>query len=311
MAPKKKGSKKQNDDWEADLGETIPAATAVETKEAPVTEPEPEQEPEAEADDEVPATGLMALMRKKQKKNKAIEDLSEKAPVEGSIDDEFSLPDKKGKGKGGVEKDDVDDEEETGADGKVMTKAQKEKARKEREKQRKKENAAKKKATGAPAAKVDVAPIAKAAELAVPEPVAGGKAKKLSPALLKLQKQQEALKKAAEERARIEAEEKARIEEEERLEAEEAKRKDEAKALKKQKEREKIEQQKRDGTYLTKAQREEKLKNEMKLKQMVAAGVTVGGAAAGEKKKADYSKKRKGGVKRNPEEIKVSLFASS
>ena len=37
--------------------------------------------------------------------------------------------------------------------------------------------------------------------------------------------------------------------------------------MKKQKEKEKIEQQKRDGTYLTKAQREEKLRNEMKLKQ--------------------------------------------
>jgi translation initiation factor 5B len=89
------------------------------------------------------------------------------------------------------------------------------------------------------------------------------------------------------------------------LEAEEEKRKEEAKALKKQKEKEKIEQQKKEGTFLTKAQREEKLRNEMKLKQMIAAGVKVGGLDAGEKKKPTYDKKKKGGRK-NPEEAKAS-----
>jgi len=87
----------------------------------------------------------MAMMRKKQKKkNKATEeadeDLDGKAPVEASLDDEFALPDKKGKGKAGHVKTDGAEDDEMGADGKVMTKAQKEKARKEREKQRKKEN---------------------------------------------------------------------------------------------------------------------------------------------------------------------------
>lgn len=97
----------------------------------------------------------------------------------------------------------------------------------------------------------------------------------------------------------------ARLAEIERQEAEEEKKREEAKALKKQREREKIEQQKRDGTYLTKAQREEKLKNEMKLKQMVEAGAKVGGIAGGEKKKVVYDNKKKKGTRRNPEEIKV------
>ena len=75
--------------------------------------------------------------------------------------------------------------------------------------------------------------------------------------------------------------------------------------MKKQKEKERIEQQKREGTYLTKAQREEKLRNEMKLKQMIAAGVKVGGLDGDEKKKAVYDNKKKKGGRKNPEEAKV------
>lgn len=137
MAPKKKASKK-NDDWESELGES--AAPATEVQDAKVADAELAA-PVVE-EEEAPATGLMALMKKRKNKNKAVdadEDLSEKAPVEASLDDEFALPDKKGKGKAGGAKADGDDDEETGADGKVMTKAQKEKAKKEREKQRKKE----------------------------------------------------------------------------------------------------------------------------------------------------------------------------
>jgi len=123
-----------------------------------------------------------------------------------------------------------------------------------------------------------------------------------------LQQQQEELKRRQEEQARIEAEERARIEEEERREAEEEKRREEAKALKKQKEKERIEQQKKEGTYLTKAQRDEKLRNEMKLKQMIAAGVKVGGLDGDEKKKkAVYDNKKKKGGRKNPEEVKVCL----
>lgn len=103
------------------------------------------------------------------------------------------------------------------------------------------------------------------------------------------------------------AEEKARIEEEERREKEEAKRREEAKILKKQREKEKIEQQKRDGTYLTRAQREEKIRNEMKLNQMIAAGVRIGSDNKGEKKKPTYERKKKN-TRKNPEEAKVSIL---
>jgi translation initiation factor 5B len=152
MPPKKKNNKKAADDWEAELGET-PAPVAAAT-------PETKDEPaEADAEEEFPAGGLMAMMRKRQKKKKGkqadedfvdgedppaenVPDLAEKAPVEASIEDEFALPDKKGKGKNKpaetAKEDDEDDER--GADGKVLTKAQKEKLKKEREKQRKKEN---------------------------------------------------------------------------------------------------------------------------------------------------------------------------
>ncbi|KUJ10313.1 uncharacterized protein LY89DRAFT_257363 [Mollisia scopiformis] len=326
MPPKKKNNKKANDDWEADLGET-PAAAAVPTQESNDTPAE------ADAEEEFPAGGLMAMMRKRDKKKKKgkqdedfvegedptpaeeTPDLSEKAPVEASIDDEFALPDKKGKGKGATkpapkaeEEDAEGGDEERGADGKVFTKAQKEKLKKEREKQRKKENAAKKKTTG-PAAKATPEPV-KAAEVKAEEPtavkpVAGGKGKKLPPALAKLQAQQEELKRREEEKARLIAEEKARLEEIERQEAEEEKRKEEAKALKKQKEKEKVEQQKKDGTYLTKAQREEKLRNEMKLKQMLASGVKVGGLDGEPKKKPTYDNKKKKGGRKNPDEIKA------
>lgn len=143
MAPKKKTNK--NDDWEAELGEAPNASAATENKDAPA---------EADPEDEFPQGGLMAMMRKRQKKKKGMQtedsvdgeapteeqDLSAKAPVEASIEDEFALPDKKGKGKAAQAKAAADDEEEKGADGKVLTKAQKEKLKKEREKQRKKEN---------------------------------------------------------------------------------------------------------------------------------------------------------------------------
>ncbi|KAK0102890.1 hypothetical protein ONS95_000915 [Cadophora gregata] len=318
MPPKKKSNKK-GDDWESELGE--PAATAPPQDNA-------DTPAEADAEEEFPAGGLMAMMRKRQKKKKGAQqedsfqgedapmeepDLAEKAPVEASLEDEFALPDKKGKGKSALDKAAKaaradDDDDERGADGKVLTKAQKEKLKKEREKQRKKENAAKKK-TPATSAKApeSVKPIPDVnvdEQGPIKTPGGGVKGKKLPAALAKLQQQQEELKRREEEKARALAEEKARIEEEERREAEEEKRKEEAKALKKQKEKERIEQQKKDGTYLTKAQREEKLRNEMKLKQMIAAGVKVGGPEGGEKKKAVYDKKKKGGRK-NPEEAKL------
>ncbi|KAH8804816.1 putative eukaryotic translation initiation factor 5B [Xylogone sp. PMI_703] len=322
MAPKKKTNKKA-DDWEAELGETPEQAT---TLQEPNNAPE-----EANPEDEFPQGGLMAMMRKRQKKKKGKQDndfvegetpaaeeqpeIEIKAPEEASIEDEFVLPVKKGKGKPTPakpakeeeEEDNEDDQEEKAADGHIMTKKEKERAKKEREKQRKKENAAKKK-TAAPAAKApepEKPAEIKKEEAPAAKPAAGGKGKKIPAHILKLQQQQEELRRRQEEEARLAAEEKARIEEEARREAEEEKRREEAKALKKQREKERIEQQKKDGTYLTRAQREEKQRNEMKLKQMLAAGIKVGGLEGGEeKKKVVYDKKKKTGRK-NPQEAKA------
>ncbi len=152
MAPKKKNNKKAAEDWESELGESAAAAAS--------SDPEARDAPnEADAEEEFPAGGLMAMMRKRQKKKKgkhveedfvegenppteALPDLAEKAPVEASLEDEFALPDKKSKGKNASAKPakEVEEDDERGADGKVLTKAQKERLKKEREKQRKKEN---------------------------------------------------------------------------------------------------------------------------------------------------------------------------
>jgi len=149
MPPKKKANNK-TDDLEPELGGTIDPTPVKDVADMSV---------EANVEEEFPAGGLMAMMRKRQKKKKGQQeifvegedppqveelDLSEKAPVEASMENEFALPDVKGKGKGSsapTEPAKLDNEDdERGADGKVLTKAQKEKLKKEREKQRKKEN---------------------------------------------------------------------------------------------------------------------------------------------------------------------------
>ncbi|WYZ45438.1 hypothetical protein EsH8_VIII_000754 [Colletotrichum jinshuiense] len=319
MPPKKKGNKaRANDDWENDLGETIAPAGAT---------PEADAEMPAEEEDEGGVGGLMATMRKnrEKRKKKGIEEpavepeqepepspsLAEKAPQEATMDDEFALPEKKGKGgKGGKGKQAAAPDADDDGDGssRVLTKAEKEKLKKEREKQRKKEQAAKKK-TPAPAQKA--AEPAKAAPekkesptiAATPAPVEekGGKKKKLPAHLALIQKQQEELRRQQEEHARMAEEEKAKIEEEERRLEEENKRREEAKALKKQKEKEKIEQLKKEGKFMTKAQKEEKARNERKLQQMLAAGIKVGPAdengEAEKKKKVVYESRKKGGRK--------------
>ena len=93
----------------------------------------------------------------------------------------------------------------------------------------------------------------------------------------------------------MEAEEKARIEEEERKAEEEEKKKAEARALKKQKEKEKIEQLKKEGKYLTKAQKEAKARNELRLKQMLESGAAKVDAldAPAEKKKPVYDDRKR------------------
>ncbi|KAG9793253.1 Eukaryotic translation initiation factor 5B [Exophiala dermatitidis] len=179
MAPKKKGGKKQADDWEADLGESIdPVAQAANKAE--------EQNDAAAADDgEVNGAGgggLLAALRKNKdkraKKGKAVvndfvegedptadaadgvstptPELDAKAPTEATFDDEeddvFAGNNAK-KGKGGKKQQQHDTPAEDSGDvgGGVKSKKEKEREKKEREKQRKKEQAAKKKTT-APAA---------------------------------------------------------------------------------------------------------------------------------------------------------------
>ncbi|KAK2613445.1 hypothetical protein N8I77_000360 [Diaporthe amygdali] len=316
MAPKKKGNKKGQDDWEAELGESIAPANGDGA-------PAPENGDAAGAEEDAPAAGgLMGLMRKnkERRKKKGLPELEGEdapgaepaepaeptaAPAEANIEDEFALPEKKGKGGKGKQQAKPapaakGDDDEADASGRVLTKAEKEKLKKEREKQRKKENAAKKKTTTPAPAKAEPAKAAEKQDepaAGVPAPDAGKGGKKLPKHLQLLQKQQEELRKREEAKAQADAEERARLEEEERLAEEEAKRKEEEKARKKQKEKERIEQLKKDGKYMTKAQKEEKARNERKLQQMLAAGIQVGGLADGEsakKEKPKFEKKGKG-----------------
>lgn len=126
MAPKKKGNKKANDDWDEGLGEVadpIAAATAA----AKADEDDDAQDGEVDRDNNAGSGGLLAALKKnrgkKAKKGKVIQDieyepeatpavdgangtateevdLAAKAPVEASMDDEdlFAAPTKKGKG---------------------------------------------------------------------------------------------------------------------------------------------------------------------------------------------------------------------
>ncbi|VDB83717.1 Bgt-4917 [Blumeria graminis f. sp. tritici] len=111
---------------------------------------------EAPNDEEAtPSGGLMAMMRKRQKKKKAgsnflegedlpetkTSDLPDKAPLEASVADEFEpLAEKSKRQPKSINRENEDVPGEEGDGGKILTKAQKEKLKKEREKQRKKDN---------------------------------------------------------------------------------------------------------------------------------------------------------------------------
>lgn len=114
------------------------------------------------------------------------------------------------------------------------------------------------------------------------------------------------MKKRQEEEARIASEERARIEEEERIAAEEERKREEARARRKEKEKEKKEQLKKEGKLLTKAQKEQNQRNEIKRQQMLAAGGKVAGLdEPTEKKKPVYDNKRKKGLKKPGEDAKL------
>ena len=160
MAPKKKGNKKGNEDWENELSENLdPVAAATETSRA-----------EEDANDQEMnggGGGLLAAVRKNKnrraKKGKDVGDyvegedptvegaegandtngLADKAPEEATADDLFDSVPTKGKGgKGGAKITQAgSDDEGSMADGGggLKSKKEKEKERREREKQRKKE----------------------------------------------------------------------------------------------------------------------------------------------------------------------------
>ncbi|KAI1825908.1 hypothetical protein F4861DRAFT_499371 [Xylaria intraflava] len=319
MPPKKKGGKKAAEDWEADLGESIAPANG-DVPAAVAADAPGENAEEGDA----PVGGLMAMMKKnreKRKKKGLSEDFVDgesaqatapepanagfQAPQEAAMEDEFALPEKKGKGakqnkaQPPAKAPAANTDGDAADSGRLLTKAEKEQLKKEKEKQRKKESAAKKKSAAQTPAAKPAAPVKAAAEekkeVSAPTTDAPGKkGKKLPAHLAAIQKQQEELRRQREEAERNAELEKARIEELERQEAEDAKRKEEERARKKQKEKERIEQLKKEGKYLTKAQKEEKARNERKLQQMIAAGLQVGPSEDGEdkKKKVVYDKKR-------------------
>lgn len=152
MAPKKKGNKRQEEDWEAELGEAAPAA-----------QPQPEEPATDGAEEETGGGGgLLAALRKnktkKAKKGKQVNDfvegedpteeadgaadLASKAPQEGSFEDEeedvFAGNQKSAKAAAAAAKAKKAEEPE-GGEFRVKSKKEKEKEKKEREKQRKRE----------------------------------------------------------------------------------------------------------------------------------------------------------------------------
>jgi translation initiation factor 5B len=344
MAPKKKGAKKQADDWENDLGET-PDPIAVPTEQAKAADTEPDGGQNGEVNsEELGGGGLLAALKKNKakraKKGKSTEDfvegedptaaepaaaevdLNAKAPEEATIDDEdiFAAPSKKGKGgKKQPEKPasvDADSDKDDG--GGLKSKKEKEKEKKEREKQRKKEQVrfplsllyptrtdfippkAKKKATPASTSAAQDEPAKPVPEAKVEAPAAadaGVKKKKVPAHIAALQKQQELLLKQREERARLEAEEKAAEEERLKQEAEEERKKEEARARRKEKEKEKKDQLRKDGKLLSESEKKRKAQQDLRMRQLLDAGVKVAGlegtVTEKSKDKSSFDKKKK------------------
>lgn len=155
MAPKKKGGKKQADDWETELGETAEAAP-----EAPTTE-----DVNGDAEPEMGGGGLLAALKKNKnkraKKGKPVDDfvegedpptvdgstgdskLDSKATEAANLEEEDVFAGMAKKGKLGKKVPEKPAEEladgEKDDEGGLKSKKEKEKEKREREKQRKKE----------------------------------------------------------------------------------------------------------------------------------------------------------------------------
>lgn len=145
MAPKKKGNKRQDEDWEAELGEAAPAV------ESPAND---QTEDGAEDGEEAPVGGLMAALRKNKEKKKKkgkptndfvegedaadlATDLASKQPEEGNFDEDDVFAGKPKKPIKVAAPAPAAEPEE--GEFRVKSKKEKEKEKKEREKQRKKE----------------------------------------------------------------------------------------------------------------------------------------------------------------------------
>ncbi|KAJ5740517.1 Eukaryotic translation initiation factor 5B [Penicillium malachiteum] len=321
MAPKKKGNKRQEEDWEADLGEAAPAANAP-----------ADDQPEADAqndEEESGGGGLMAALRKnkakKAKKGKQTNDfvegedpaadLASKQPEEGTFDEDdvFAGKPKKPIKQAPTPAPAAAEPEE--GEFRVKSKKEKEKEKKEREKQRKKEQAALKKKSAPAQEKADTSKAAAKAEqetVAAAAPVeTGGKKKKLPPHLAALQKQQELLRQQREEEERLREEEKKAAEAQRILDEQEEAKREEARQRKKEREREKKEQLRKEGKLLTKAQKEAKERNEKRMQQMLAAGVgKVAGLEEGgaEKKQRPVydNRKKKSGKKQDEVDLEAA-----
>ena len=141
-----------------------------------------------------------------------------------------------------------------------------------------------------------------------PAPAADtGKKKKLPPHLAALQKQQELLRQQREEEERLREEEKAAAAKQKLLDDEEEKKRAEIRERKKEKEREKKEQLRKEGKLLTKAQKEAKERNELRMQQMLAAGSKVAGLEdTGDKKRPVYENKKKRAGKKQEEDLEAA-----
>lgn len=153
MAPKKGKKKQQDDDWEAELGETVTTENDALAQEAQAAE-------EAGAGEEVGGGLMAALQRRGKKKNKkgantevegedppaadGGDAFADKAPQEASFEDDDDVfagnyGKKNKKGAAAPEKEEPAPETPPAEAPRMKTKAEKEKEKKEKEKQRKKE----------------------------------------------------------------------------------------------------------------------------------------------------------------------------
>lgn len=255
----KKGKKNNQDYWDEEFEEDLPQAQELsaepESSETANSEG-PEGPANTNAEDESSGVDFLSNLKKaKTKKDKKAKEAEEEKAKQAAAQQQ----------KGPI----------------IKTKKEKEREKKEREKQRKKQLAERKgasqvqKPTGT-TPETTPAPESEASskkdEPAAKEAPKAKKGKKVPGNIAALKKQLELKKQAEEEAQRLEEEEKLREEEEEQKKLEEERAKEEAKKAKKEKEKARIEQLKKEGKYLTKKQKQEKLLQERRRAALLQAG---------------------------------------